>query len=51
MTFEAEEFNPKYLKHDIYILIAIAAGLGLFIELLSLEYILPTSSYSYILKI
>ena len=31
--FKAEEFNPKYLKHDIYILIAIAAGLGLFIEL------------------
>tara|TARA_Y100000741_G_scaffold105940_1_gene79133 strand:- start:61 stop:2457 length:2397 start_codon:yes stop_codon:yes gene_type:complete len=31
--FEADEFNPKILKHDIYWLIALAAGLGLFLEL------------------
>ena len=31
--FTVEDFNPNLLKHDIYILIAIAAGLGLFLEL------------------
>ena len=31
--FKADEFDPKILKHDIYWLIALAAGLGLFLEL------------------
>ena len=31
--FKAKEFDPKTLKHDIYWLIALAAGLGLFLEL------------------
>ena len=31
--FKAKEFDPKALKHDIYWLIALAAGLGLFLEL------------------
>ncbi len=31
--FKADEFDPKLLKHDIYWLIALAAGLGLFLEL------------------
>ena len=35
--FNLEEFKPNALKSDIYILIAIAAGLGLFIELAIIE--------------
>lgn len=31
--FSVYEFNPKVLKHDIYFLIALASGLGLFLEL------------------
>ncbi len=31
--FNLDEFQPKFLKNNIYILIALAAGLGLFIEL------------------
>ena len=31
--FKAEEFDAKKLKTDIYILIAFAAGIGLFLEL------------------
>ena len=31
--FKLSEFRPEFLKNDIYILIALAAGLGLFLEL------------------
>ena len=31
--FQLNEFKPEFLKNNIYVLIALAAGLGLFLEL------------------